>query len=187
MDMEKRALAMRPLGIPDVVEVRPRVFGDERGSFAELFEAGAYAALGGEFVQDNLARSVRGTLRGMHYQIKEAQGKLVTAVEGEVFDVAVDLRRSSPSFGKWVGLTLSAGMMNQMWVPPGFAHGYCVLSEAAVVVYKVTARYAPEYERTLAWNDPVVGIEWPVAAGEKPILSPKDMDGVMWEKADKYD
>ncbi|TAK14945.1 MAG: dTDP-4-dehydrorhamnose 3,5-epimerase [Anaerolineae bacterium] len=177
---------MRPLGIPDVLEIQPRAFGDVRGRFAELYRADGYAALGHEFVQDNLARSARGTLRGMHYQIEQAQGKLVTALEGEVFDVAVDMRRSSATFGQWVGLQLSGERLNQIWVPPGFSHGYYVMSEVAVVVYKVTALYAPDYERTLRWDDADVGIEWPFPAGEAPLLSDKDRAGKLWGEADAY-
>ena len=153
-----------PTAIPDVMLVEPKVFGDERGFFFESWNRRALAAAGidAEFVQDNHSRSRRGVLRGLHYQIEQPQGKLVRVVAGEVFDVAVDLRRSSPTFGRWVGVTLSAENRRMFWVPPGFAHGFVVLSESADFLYKTTDYWFPEHERTLLWNDPAVGIVWPV-------------------------
>ncbi|MCQ4241022.1 dTDP-4-dehydrorhamnose 3,5-epimerase [Stutzerimonas stutzeri] len=164
--------------IPDVLIIEPRVFGDERGFFYESFNAAAFEAATGlrrNFVQDNHSKSQRGVLRGLHYQIRQPQGKLVRVVAGEVFDVAVDLRKSSPSFGRWVGTHLSAQNQRQLWIPEGFAHGFVVLSESAEFLYKTTDYYAPEHERSLLWNDPEVGIEWPIA--EPPQLSAKDSAG----------
>ncbi len=165
--------------IPDVVLIEPRVFTDDRGFFLESFQANKYAAAGitAAMVQDNHSGSRRGVVRGLHYQIRRPQGKLVSVLSGEVFDVAVDLRRRSPTFRQWVGVTLTARDRRQVWVPPGFAHGFCVLSEWAEVTYKVTDYYNPECERTLIWNDPEVGVRWPLAEGEGPILSPKDAAG----------
>jgi len=162
--------------IPEVLILEPRVFGDERGFFFESFNEKVWQAATGittRFVQDNHSRSARGVLRGLHYQIRQAQGKLVRVVVGEVFDVAVDLRRSSPTFGKWVGVTLSADNKRQMWVPEGFAHGFLVVSEVAEFLYKTTDYYAPEYERCIIWNDPDLSISWPLS-GEAPQLSAKD-------------
>jgi dTDP-4-dehydrorhamnose 3,5-epimerase len=159
--------------VPGVLLLEPKVHGDHRGFFLETFHADRYAAagIGGPFVQDNWSRSVRGTLRGLHFQEPHAQGKLVQVVRGAVFDVAVDVRRGSPAFGRWVGCELSEENKRQLWVPPGFAHGFVVLSEVADFFYKCTALYRPEAERSVAWNDPDLGIAWPVAA---PLLSPKD-------------
>jgi len=175
--------------IPGIILIEPQVFGDERGFFMETYRADQFAAAGipATFVQDNHSRSKRGTLRGLHYQIRQAQGKLVRVVLGEVLDVAVDLRRSSPTFGKWVGLQLSAENKRQIWVPPGFAHGFYVLSEWAELVYKATDYYAPEWERTLIWNDPQVGIVWPVREGMEMILSPKDAQGKLLQDVETYD
>ncbi|XXF80664.1 dTDP-4-dehydrorhamnose 3,5-epimerase [Myxococcaceae bacterium GXIMD 01537] len=161
--------------IPGVVIVEPRVFGDDRGFFMETFHSKKYEAAGivGPFVQDNFSRSVKGTLRGLHFQEPNAQGKLVQVLAGAVFDVAVDIRRGSPTFGKWVGVELSAQNRRQLWVPPGFAHGFYVMSESADFHYKCTALYSPESERSIIWNDPDVGVEWPLS-GEAPLLSPKD-------------
>lgn len=177
-----------PTSLPDVVLIKPRVFGDARGFFMETWKANVFAASGLDvkFVQDNHSLSVKNTLRGLHYQIQHPQGKLVRVVAGEVFDVAVDLRRSSPSFGKWVGMILSAGNKQQLWVPSGFAHGFLVLSDTAEFVYKCTDYYAPQHERTLLWNDPGVKIAWPLAPGQVPILSDKDQAGKPLRKAETY-
>jgi dTDP-4-dehydrorhamnose 3,5-epimerase len=161
--------------IPDVMVLEPAVFGDARGFFYESWNQRAFdQAIGREarFVQDNHSASQRNVLRGLHYQVRQAQGKLVRVVAGEVFDVAVDLRRSSPTFGRWVGERLSAENHRMMWVPEGFAHGFVVLSERAEFLYKTTDYYAPEHERSLRWNDPAVGIEWPIEG--EPQLKPKD-------------
>lgn len=165
------------LAIPDVVLIEPRVFGDERGFFMESFNQRAFNEATGTdhpFVQDNHSRSGQGVLRGLHYQIRQPQGKLVRVTSGAVFDVAVDLRKSSPTFGQWVGAELSADNHRQLWVPPGFAHGFLVLSGSADFLYKTTDYYAPEHERSLAWNDPAIGIEWPEMAAAAPTLSGKD-------------
>lgn len=165
--------------LPEVVILEPRVFGDTRGFFMESYNARAFHEATGvhaEFVQDNHSRSARGVLRGLHYQIREAQGKLVRVVRGRVFDVAVDLRRSSPTFGRWTGAELSEDNQRQMWVPEGFAHGFVVLSESADFLYKTTAYYAPEHERCLIWNDPTVGVGWPLDGA--PLLSDKDRRGL---------
>lgn len=176
------------LAIPDVVLFEPRVFGDERGFFFESFNQKAFEAAIGrsvQFVQDNHSRSVRGVLRGLHYQIRQPQGKLVRVVQGEVFDVAVDLRRSSPTFGQWVGEYLSADNKRQLWVPEGFAHGFVVLSETAEFLYKTTDYYAPEHERSILWNDPQLAIAWPYAG--QPTLSGKDRQGQGFAGAEVYD
>jgi dTDP-4-dehydrorhamnose 3,5-epimerase len=168
----------QPTAIPDVLIIEPRVFGDSRGFFFESFNARAFreaTGLDAQFVQDNHSRSARGVLRGLHYQIRQPQGKLVRVVRGAVFDVAVDLRRRSPSFGRWEGVELSEDNHRQLWIPPGFAHGFVVLSESADFLYKTTDYYAPEHERCLAWNDPAVGVEWPLDGA--PQLSAKDRDG----------
>lgn len=163
---------VRALEIPDVLCIEPAVFRDTRGRFLETFHAPRYAEIGlGPFVQDNVSYSVQGTLRGLHYQEPNPQGKLVSALVGEIFDVAVDLRPDSPTYGKWVAEILSAENHRQLWVPPGFAHGFCVTSETAVVTYKCTAVYAPGCEHGLRWNDPDLAIDWPV---KHPLLSPKD-------------
>ncbi|WP_119964575.1 dTDP-4-dehydrorhamnose 3,5-epimerase [Simplicispira lacusdiani] len=165
------------LSIPDVVLIEPKVFGDARGFFFESFNQRAFNEATGtnhEFVQDNHSRSSKGVLRGLHYQIQQPQGKLVRVVQGAVFDVAVDVRRSSPTFGQWVGVELSAENHRQLWVPPGFAHGFLVLSESADFLYKTTDYYAPQHERSIAWNDPQIGVVWPVVHGEQPLLSAKD-------------
>jgi dTDP-4-dehydrorhamnose 3,5-epimerase len=181
-------MKFEPTAIPDVVLIHPEIYGDERGFFMETYRAQKFGAAGLPliFVQDNHSGSQRGTLRGLHYQIKQAQGKVIRVVVGEVYDVAVDLRRWSPTFGQWVGYTLSAQNKAELWVPPGFAHGFYVLSEWAEVVYKATDYYAPQYERSLLWNDPALGIPWPIPAGEAPNLSPKDALGLPLEKAELY-
>lgn len=167
------------LRISDVVLVEPRVFADDRGYFMETWQAQKFAGAGidARFVQDNQSYSRRGTLRGLHYQVEHPQGKLVRAVTGTIFDVAVDLRRSSPTFGQWVGATLSGDNKAQLYMPAGFAHGFLVTSEEAIVEYKCTDFYSPTHERTLVWNDPDVGIAWPLSEGRMPVLSPKDMTG----------
>ena len=159
--------------LPGVLLIEPQVFGDARGFFMETYQADRYGALGipRVFVQDNLSRSVKGTLRGLHLQEPKPQGKLVQVLAGAVFDVAVDVRRGSPTFGKWYGVELSEANKRQMWVPPGFAHGFCVLTDSADFLYKCTELYAPESERSVLWNDPDIGIAWPVQA---PLLSKKD-------------
>ncbi len=175
--------------IPDVCLIEPRVFGDARGFFYESFNARAFSEATGvttEFVQDNHSRSARGVLRGLHYQIQQAQGKLVRVVSGEVYDVAVDIRRSSPTFGKWVGAHLSGDNKAQFWVPAGFAHGFVVLSETAEFLYKTTDYYAPEHEQCIAWNDPFLSIQWP-DLGEAPKLSAKDAAGNLWANAKFFD
>ena len=168
-----------PTSIPDVLSIESKVFGDERGFFMETFQSAQFTEVGLPtcFVQDNHSGSRQGILRGLHYQIEQTQGKLVRVVAGEVFDVAVDLRRSSPTFGRWVGLFLSAQKKSQLWIPPGFAHGFYVASEWAEVLYKTTDFYAPQFERTLLWNDPALGITWPIAPGTQPTLSAKDTLG----------
>ncbi|MDD2271617.1 MAG: dTDP-4-dehydrorhamnose 3,5-epimerase [Desulfuromonadaceae bacterium] len=176
-----------PTTIPDVLIVEPKVFGDDRGFFFESFNERSWRDLTGvdlRFVQHNHSRSTGGVLRGLHYQIQQPQGKLVRAVVGEVFDVAVDLRRSSPSFGQWFGTLLSAENKRQMWVPPGFAHGFCVTSEVAEFLYLATDYYAPEFERCIAWNDPDLNITWPLAEG--PNVSAKDRQGAAFKAADLF-
>jgi len=178
-----------PTAIPDVLLIEPKVYGDQRGFFLETYEIGKYADGGitESFVQDNHSGSRQGTLRGLHYQIKSTQGKLVRVIAGEVFDVAVDIRRSSPTFGQWVGAYLSAENKHQLWVPKGFAHGFYVLSDWAEMVYKVTDFYAPEWERSLLWNDPTIGVEWPLIDGQEPLLSAKDVQGTPLDQADLFD
>lgn len=176
------------LAIPEVLRIEPRVFGDERGFFYESFHQGRFEEAVGRsvnFVQDNHSKSAGRVLRGLHYQLRQTQGKLVRVVAGSVFDVAVDLRRSSPSFGHWVGEVLSAENKVQLWVPEGFAHGFLVLSESAEVVYKTTDYYAPEHERCIAWNDPTLAIDWPLQAA--PALSAKDKQGLPFLSADVFD
>ena len=165
-------------GIPGLLVLEPKVFGDARGFFMESFNARTFAELTGvkaDFVQDNHSRSGRGVLRGLHYQMQQPQGKLVRVTQGRVFDVAVDLRRSSPTFGKWYGVELSGESHRQLWAPAGFAHGFYVLSDVADVIYKTTDYYAPQHERSLAWNDLTVGVQWPLDG--EPLLSAKDLAG----------
>ena len=173
--------------IPDVLLIEPRVFGDERGFFYESWNQRAFAEAGleAEFVQDNHSRSQQGVLRGLHYQIQHPQGKLVRAVVGAVYDVAVDMRRSSPTFGQWVGFELSAENKRMAWIPPGFAHGFYVLSDAAEFLYKTTDYWYPEHERTLAWDDSRLAIAWPLDG--EPVLSAKDADGMGLEQAEPFD
>jgi len=175
--------------IKDVVIIEPKVFGDDRGFFYESFNERKFSELIGQpaptFVQDNHSKSAKGVLRGLHYQIKQAQGKLVRVVAGEVFDVVVDIRRSSPTFGKWFGVTLSASNQRQMWIPPGLAHGFVVTSESAEFLYKTTDYWAPEFERSILWNDPAIGIQWPLDGA--PVLSGKDQQGKLLAEAEVFD
>lgn len=176
------------LALPEVILLRPKVFGDHRGNFFESFNARAFRDATGldvSFVQDNHSYSKAQVLRGLHYQVKQAQGKLVRVISGAVFDVAVDLRRSSPSFGRWVGARLSAEDNDVLWVPPGFAHGFYVLSDGAEFLYKTTDYWAPEFERTLLWNDPALGIAWPLSG--EPILNAKDAAGRPLAHAEVYE
>lgn len=176
-----------PTAIPDVLVLMPKVFGDARGFFFESFNALNFREVTGlevDFVQDNHSKSAKGVLRGMHYQIQHAQGKLVRVVQGSVFDVAVDMRKTSPTFGQWVGEILSAENHKQLWVPPGFAHGFVVLSDSAEFLYKTTDYWYPEHERSLLWNDPTVGIEWPIDF--EPQLAAKDAAGKLFEQAELF-
>jgi dTDP-4-dehydrorhamnose 3,5-epimerase len=178
-------MKITPTKIPDVKLIEPRIFGDERGFFIETWNERAFqdAGIDANFVQDNHSRSVKNTLRGLHYQIKQPQGKLVRVTRGEVFDVAVDLRNSSPTFGQWVGEYLSEDNNRMLWVPPGFAHGFLVTSETADFQYKCTDFYAPEYERTILWSDPTLAIDWEVKHKSTLLLSPKDKAGYSFEQA----
>jgi dTDP-4-dehydrorhamnose 3,5-epimerase len=174
--------------IPDVLLIEPRVFNDSRGHFFESYNRAAFAEATGidtEFVQDNQSRSARGVLRGLHYQIRQPQGKLVRVTSGAIFDVAVDLRSASPTFGRWVGAELSAGNFRQIWVPAGFAHGFLVMSDSADVIYKTTDYYAPAHERCLRWDDAQVGVVWPLD-GTLPQLSPKDLAGASLGDAERF-
>jgi dTDP-4-dehydrorhamnose 3,5-epimerase len=175
-----------PTALLDVLLIEPRVFSDERGFFFESYNRRALTEAGvrAEFVQDNHSRSRRGVLRGLHYQIERAQGKLVRVSAGEVFDVAVDLRRSSATYGRWIGIALSAENKRMLWIPPGFAHGFLVLSDAAEFLYKTTDYWYPEFERTLLWNDPAIGIEWPLSG--PPTLASKDVAGLPLALAEVY-
>lgn len=176
-----------PTNLPEVLIIEPRVFGDDRGFFYESFNAKKFAELTGlelAFVQDNHSLSGKNVLRGLHYQIQQPQGKLVRVIAGEVFDVAVDLRKSSPHFGKWTGVNLSAANKRQLWVPPGFAHGFVVLSDSAEFLYKTTDYWAPEHERCLQWDDPAIGILWPLQGS--PTLSAKDQQGKLLNDAEVF-
>ena len=177
-----------PTDLLGVIKIEPKTYGDERGFFMETWHAQRFgdAGIGAEFVQDNFSHSSKGILRGLHYQIEKAQGKLVRVVQGEVFDVAVDLRKSSPQYGQWVGVTLSAENKHQLWVPPGFGHGFLVLSEIAEFEYKCTDYYAPEHERSIRWDDPDIGIKWPLLDGEQPTLSSKDAGAPFLNEAETY-
>jgi dTDP-4-dehydrorhamnose 3,5-epimerase len=170
---DETTMQISPTALPGVVVIEPKAFGDARGFFMETWNARRYAEAGlpGAFVQDNLSRSARGVLRGLHFQNPHAQGKLAYVLEGEVFDVAVDIRADSPTRGRWVGATLSAENRRQIWIPPGFAHGFCVLSEHALFAYKCTDYYCADCDGSVLWNDPDLGIEWPI---EAPVLSAKD-------------
>ena len=180
-------MKVTPTAIPEVLILEPKVFGDERGFFMESFNARKFAEATGlnvQFVQDNHSRSTKGVLRGLHYQVQQPQGKLVRVVSGAVFDVAVDIRKSSPTFGQWVGVELSAENHRQLWVPAGFAHGFLVLSDTADFLYKTTDYYAPEYERCIRWNDSSMGIHWPIS--EAPSLSGKDAQGKSLNEAEYF-
>ncbi len=178
-----------PTSLPDVILVEPSKFSDDRGFFMETYQAQQFALAGidASFVQENHSGSRQGVLRGLHYQVQHPQGKLVRVVSGEVFDIAVDLRRRSQTFGKWVSSTLSAGNGSMLWVPPGFAHGIYVTGPWAEVVYLVTDLYAPQCERTLAWNDPQLAIRWPLIDGQPPLLSAKDAAGKLLAEAEVYE
>jgi dTDP-4-dehydrorhamnose 3,5-epimerase len=173
--------------IADVLVIEPRLFGDARGFFMETWNARAFEEIGlkAQFVQDNHSRSAKNVVRGLHYQVQHAQGKLIRVTAGAVWDAAVDLRRGSPSFGRWTATRLEAGSPRMLWIPPGFAHGFLVLSESADVQYKTTDFYAPEHERTLLWNDPALGIDWPLA-GAEPVLSDKDRRGTPLAQAETF-
>lgn len=177
-----------PTEIPDVLIVKPDVFGDHRGFFMETWHARKFAEAGisANFVQDNHSRSSQGTLRGLHYQVNHPQGKLVRVLSGKVYDVAVDLRRSSPTFGQWIGRILSDENNEMLWVPQGFAHGFYVLSESADFFYKCTDFYVPECERTLRWDDPDLNIKWPLIDGKQPVLSSKDTNGSSFKSAEYF-
>ena len=175
--------------IPDVIQIIPKQFGDSRGFFLETYRTDLFtkAGISTSFVQDNHSGSQQGVLRGLHYQIQHPQGKLVRVIAGEIYDVAVDIRRKSHTFGKWVVISLSAENKYQLWIPQGFAHGFYVLSEWAEVVYKTTDYYAPEFERSLLWNDPALNIRWPLLNGQPPTLSAKDANGKSLAEADLFD
>ena len=180
-------MKIMPTAIADVLIIEPTVFGDARGFFYESFNQQAFdkaTGLNFNFVQDNHSRSAKGVLRGLHYQVRQPQGKLVRVARGAVFDVAVDIRQSSPSFGKWVGVELSEENHRQLWVPPGLAHGFLVLSETADFLYKTTDYYAPEHERCIFWDDPAIGIDWPIET--QPSLSAKDQAGLMLSQAEVF-
>jgi dTDP-4-dehydrorhamnose 3,5-epimerase len=175
--------------IPEVLLIEPKVFSDERGFFMETWNKKKFkeAGLIIDFVQDNHSKSVKNTLRGLHYQIENPQGKLVRVIQGEVFDVAVDLRKNSPYYGNWVGETLTAENKKMLWVPPGFAHGFLVLSDTAEFQYKCSDFYNPQAERCIIWNDPEINIDWPIPKNEKPILSQKDKSGVLFKDAEVFE
>lgn len=177
-----------PTKIPDVLLIEPKLFGDHRGFFMETWQAQVFAKAGIDmpFVQDNHSRSSHGILRGLHYQLKQPQGKLVRVISGEVFDVAVDIRKDSPTFGQWVGEHLSAENRRMLWVPPGFAHGFYVISDSAEFLYKCTEFYAPEHERSILWNDPTISISWPLVNGIAPVLSAKDAAASLLQNAETY-
>jgi dTDP-4-dehydrorhamnose 3,5-epimerase len=181
-------MKVMPTAIPDVLLIEPKVFGDERGFFFESFNQDAFhqaTGLNVNFVQDNHSRSVKGVLRGLHYQIQQPQGKLVRVVSGEVLDVAVDIRRKSPTFGKWVSALLTAQSHKQLWIPPGFAHGFMVMSDTADFLYKTTDYYAPAFERCIAWDDPKINIDWQLTAA--PNLSAKDASGLLFSQAEVFE
>jgi dTDP-4-dehydrorhamnose 3,5-epimerase len=181
-------MKITPTAIPDVLLFEPKVFGDHRGFFMEVFRQSFFDTTlpGTRFVQDNHSRSGHGILRGLHYQLKKPQGKLVRVVQGEIYDVAVDMRADSPTFGHSVGMVLSAENKLQLWVPPGFAHGFYVMSETAEMVYKCSDYYAPDDEHSLLWNDPALAIDWPIASGTEPVLSDKDRRGLVFADAPAY-
>lgn len=180
-------MQIQTTALPGVLIIEPTVFGDDRGFFYESFNQKRFAELTGitrDFVQDNNSKSAKGVLRGLHYQIQQAQGKLVRVTAGEVFDVAVDIRKSSPTFGQWVGVVLSATNKRQLWIPEGFAHGFMVTSDHAEFLYKTTDYWAPEFERSILWNDPAIGIDWPLDG--EPLLSGKDKVGALLANADVF-
>jgi dTDP-4-dehydrorhamnose 3,5-epimerase len=179
-------MQFQPTTLPDIILITPKMRGDERGFFMETYQTRLFAEAGiqAQFVQDNHSRSKQGVLRGLHYQLRQTQGKLVRVVSGEIFDVAVDIRRSSPTFGKWVAVHLSAENRQQLWVPPGFAHGFYVLSEWAEVLYKATDFYNPQWERSILWNDPAIGIDWPLLAEAPLSLSAKDEQAQLLQEAE---
>jgi dTDP-4-dehydrorhamnose 3,5-epimerase len=181
-------MEFEPTRLPEVLLIKPRVFGDARGFFFETWHQQKFAQAGIalSFVQDNHSHSIRHTLRGLHYQIRQPQGKLVRVSRGEVFDVAVDVRRGSPSFGQWVGALLSDTNHHMLWVPPGFAHGYLAISEEIDFLYKCTDSYAPQHERAIRWDDPKLGVQWPLPAGIVPILSGKDAIAPLLQEAEVY-
>lgn len=178
----------QPTALPGVMLIKPRVFEDARGFFFESWQQPKFAAAGidATFVQDNHSHSVRHTLRGLHFQLQQAQGKLVRVTRGEAFDVAIDIRRSSPHFGKWVGVVLSEANRQLLWVPPGFAHGYPALSEVVDFIYKCTDVYAPQHERAIRWDDPLINIQWPLPAGVTPLLSAPDAAAPLFKDAECY-
>lgn len=181
-------MKITPLEIPDVLKIEPVVFQDERGFFTETYQRYKFSQAGitCDFVQDNHSHSVHGTLRGLHYQINHSQGKLIRVITGEIYDVAVDLRRSSVTFGKWIGIVLSSKEQKMLWLPAGFAHGFYTLSDWADVLYKATDFYSPADERTIIWNDPKLAITWPLTQSQDPLLSPKDLKGCPFEEAEVY-
>ena len=182
-------MEIQKLAIPDVLVIIPKVFYDSRGFFMETWNKKTFNEVGlnFDFVQDNHSKSVKGTLRGIHYQIENSQGKLVRVTKGEVFDIAVDLRKNSPYFGKWVGYTLSEENKQMLWIPPKFGHGFYVLSDTAEFQYKCTDIYNPKAERSIIWNDKSINVEWPIIEGTKPLLSPKDENGKVFEEADVFE
>lgn len=180
-------MKVTPTSIPEVLVFEPAVFGDHRGFFYESYNAREFAQVTGgaaNFVQDNHSRSAKNVLRGLHYQIRQPQGKLIRVISGSIFDVVVDIRRSSPFFGRWIGVELSADNRRQLWVPPGFAHGFLVTSESAECMYKTTDYWSPEHERSILWNDPELAIEWPLAG--EPMLSGKDSQGKLLADAETF-
>lgn len=187
--MPRGAMEFLKTKIPDVMIIQPKVFGDDRGFFMETFrdDLSRQNGINGPFVQDNHSGSQFGVLRGLHYQVRHTQGKLLRVVAGEIFDVAVDIRRSSKTFGQWVGVVLSAKNKQQLWVPRGFAHGFYVMSDWAEVIYKADDYYDPEHERSILWNDPDIGVEWPILAGTAPVLSAKDLKGNSFKTAEVFD
>lgn len=182
-------MEFQPTRLPDVIVIRPRVLEDRRGYYMDIWHSRVFEQAGivATFVQESQSSSVAGTVRGLHYQIRQAQGKLIRVLEGEAYDVAVDIRRSSPDFGQWTSEVLSAENRKLLWIPPGFAHGFLVLSDTVEFEYKFTEYYAPEYQRTLQWDDPDIGIDWPLSKREKPILSGKDNAGLLLRDAEVYD
>lgn len=177
-----------PAPIPDIIIIEPEIHEDSRGFFMETYQSELFkqAGIDHRFVQDNHSGSSQGILRGLHYQIRKPQGKLFRVISGEVFDVSVDLRRSSPTFGEWFGIRISVHNRKQLWIPAGFAHGFYVLSDWAEILYKTTDYYAPQWERTLAWDDPEIGVDWPIIKGTSPILSTKDRNGLSFGQVEKF-